>query len=187
MLNPKASKKEIIQEVLSLIKRAAVDKKQPMHFMILGSINNKIPELRYVVWRSFDVQNLSGHIYTDLRSHKVNQLLENPLAQLLFYDPGKKIQLKVNVEVIIHRDTGTAQKIYNQMQRGMEAYNSLEAPGTIGDNFEETHKMKAIYNADDFVVLETKFLSMEVLQLQQPNHVRFTYNFTKDKFEWLVP
>ncbi len=187
MLNPESNPDKIIQEVLSLLKKAAIDKKDPMRFVILGSLNFEMPELRYVVWRNFDAKDLSGHIYTDIRSNKIKQLRENPLAQLLFYHPDKKIQVKVNVKVLIHNNTEKTNTIYKQMNKGQEAYNTLRAPGTKRNNFDDTNEMKSNFSASDFTILETKFLSMEVLKLQYPNHIRLSYHFINRKFEWLVP
>ncbi len=187
MLNPDSESEEIIEEILSLIKRAAVDKKHPMHFMILGTTNEKTPEMRYVVWRSFNPKELTGQIYTDKRSDKINHFRNNPLAQLLFYHPGRKCQIKVNVEVLIHVNTPETNAIFKEMQNGREAYNTLEAPGTKHNNFEDTKKIKPEFNSEDFVILETKFLSMEVLELNSPNHVRFAFNFKEEKLDWLVP
>ena len=187
MINPTSSTNEIVQLVLSLIEMAATDKKHPMHFAILGTINKEIPEMRYVVWRNFDVEHLSGQIYTDVRSDKIRHLLANSCAQLLFYDPEEKCQIRVNVEIKVHNQTKQTTDIYKTLGGGFEAYNTLQAPGTACNSFENASEMKPEYKSEDFAVLETKFLSMEVLELSAPQHIRFEYNFVNKKFGWLVP
>ncbi len=187
MIDPTLDYKTLIEKVKNELKRASMERNHPMHLVILGTSFNNKPEMRHVVWRKFNLNENRGEVYTDIRSNKIKQIRQQPIAQLLFYHLEEKCQIKVNVEIIIHHNNELALNSYENLERGQEAYNTMGAPGTEKEKLKETTSFRNVFDASNFTVLEMDFLEMEVLQLNQPNHLRFSYNCKKNIFKWLVP
>lgn len=178
---------EVLKNVRHEIRRATLDKKHPFRFVVLGTQSHLIA-MRYVVLRKVDEQfNLL--LYTDYRSRKVNELIEVPKAQLLFYHPQKKIQVVVTCEATVHRGDEIAKTHWQNVQGdGKKAYCSLKAPGEPVAAPEDAFDWDEDFTSGYFTVLSMKPTQIEVLQLRGLEHLRAIFEEQTDwKGQWVVP
>lgn len=88
-------------EAWRLIARGAADRHSPYHLMQLASLGMDAdglpsPRLRTVVLRAVVAKARVLRFHTDARSPKGAELAACPRVQVLFYDPGHKIQLRLD-------------------------------------------------------------------------------------------
>ena len=93
--------KEIWQTVLHELHRGALDPKHPFRYLTVATVGSQFPQVRTVVLRQFTA-DLEFLVYTDVRSSKVQELLEVPRVSLLFYHPKKQVQVRIKALAKIH-------------------------------------------------------------------------------------
>ncbi len=187
LINTHQELSDVFKEVKSEIRRATVDKKHPFRFVVLSTCGNYVRS-RYVVLRAVD-QDFRLAIYTDSRSEKIEDLITDPMAQLLFYHPKKQVQVLLTTEVEIHDKDELAKTHWKKVNgSAQKAYNSIDPPGTVVDNPTEGHRWKEQMDNEHFSVLILKPKELEVLQLNRSEHLRASFNIYNNwKGEWLVP
>jgi hypothetical protein len=170
----------------------AVEKEtHPFRYVTLATIDKEnMPRQRTVVLRDF-TENPEPifTIYTDSRSDKISQIMENDKVSLLFYDDKTKLQL---------RATGTASIIKageeykrnwdNRGSKSPHSYTSVNAPGTEIKNPEEAYEWR-LEGTPNFCLIKIEAERMEFLQLDGVRHVRsesIIRNEEKLK-RWLAP
>lgn len=80
----------------SLIARGVTDRRFAFHTPTVASIaEDGAPALRTVVLRACDPARRLVRFHTDLRSRKAAELARDPRAQVHFYDPGMKVQIRL--------------------------------------------------------------------------------------------
>ena len=99
---------QILDDCKKQLSAALKHKKHPFRFFTLATQtqNGKI-NLRTVVLRDFDPEQMTFTIFTDARSKKVKELNENSHSQFLFYDSKRMIQLLIlsKVKEIRHQES----------------------------------------------------------------------------------
>ena len=91
----------IWQTLLHELHRGALDPKHPFRYLTVATVGEQFPQVRTVVMRQFTA-DLEFLAYTDVRSSKVQELLEVPRVSLLFYHPKKQVQVRVKALATIH-------------------------------------------------------------------------------------
>ena len=169
---------EIFQQCKDQWIRSKHQKKHPFRTLTLATVNAAgVPQMRTVVLRDFDAQKMHFVVYTDDRSGKAKDLLLQPQAQLLFYDPKKLWQIQVDASCIRR---SSDPKVYQQIPaRSQKDYTTILAPGTPIDNPEDVD-----YTAENphFLQLTFEAQRIESLKLKRPVHVRS--QFTREAGEW---
>ena len=163
--------------------RGALDRKHPFRFVVLGTFGESGPDTRYVVLRKVD-QELSFFIYTDGRTAKAKSLDLNPRISLLFYHPQKRVQLRVQAEVSLHKGDDLAKEHWSRVQgEGRKAYQSVLEPGSEIKQPEEAFAwFEDESDASNFLVLKIVPSAIEVLQLNGLEHLRA--KFFREEGEW---
>lgn len=182
---------ELLAYSLSELGRGGVDRKHPFRLTTLSTVDRSgTPDMRMVVMRKFDQSTLQLRIYTDRRSNKVLQLAQQPLATLLFWNPRKRLQvkLKVHFEELPQEE---AAQLYKQLpEQGVSSYNTSLAPGQVVPSPTDAWQQQTPPNDRHFLVLTATILELEALQLKNQDHLRAKYTFEEGKLqqsEWLVP
>ena len=94
---------EVEEAAWALMARGAADRRSPMHTPVLGSIAaDGRPALRTVVLRAVERATRSLRVHTDARSPKLAEFRADPRAELLLYDPGAKVQIRLAGRVTVH-------------------------------------------------------------------------------------
>jgi len=104
---------EVEEATWALMARGAADRRSPMHTPVLGSIaSDGRPALRTVVLRAVDRAGRSLRMHTDARSPKVAELTGDPRAELLLYDPGAKMKIRLSGQVAVHVGDAVAREAW---------------------------------------------------------------------------
>ncbi len=127
--------------------------------------------LRTVVLRDFDPEQMSFTIFTDARSKKVMELNKNEHIQFLFYDPTLMIQLLVNAKV---KKISYETSIYKALPDSNKIdYSSIQIPGS---NIKNPDEIVHDFSNGHFTKIKFQSLSLEYLRLKRPNHIRAIFN-----------
>jgi general stress protein 26 len=177
---------EIWQTVLHELHRGALDPKHPFRYLTLATAGTHFPQVRTVVLREL-TPNLEFLVYTDVRSAKVQDMLEVPRVSLLFYHPKKQVQVRVKALATIHVDDELAQEHWKKIsEKRQSEYTSKLEPGTRIENPDLGWETD-IKNAH-FSVLKFSPLSIEVLQLAKDGHLRIQFELaSRWQGNWMVP
>ena len=164
-------------------------KQNDHHFRLatLGTVGLEyLARLRIVKLRNVS-DDLVLTFFTDKRSKKILHIKENPKVSLLFYNPEKMLQLRIEGIAEIIRDKNILgqqwQKVHAESKKD---YSTAAAPGS------EIGSQTAIEYLNDenfFCSVEINPFKIEYLKLQKPDHMRI--RFSKESNEWksefLVP
>lgn len=171
-----------------LLTKASHDAKSDFKLPVLASVSADGVSQRIVVLRSVDAE--AGHllIHTDVRSAKIQQLQQNPIASLLFYDKAKKVQLKVTAVATIHTDDAVADQLWQtESATSIKCYLGPLAPGAICSEPEHNLHPEFIESIPDRSQLEVArpnfaavgfvVKQLDWLQLNRSGnlHAQFTY------------
>ncbi|MEM9327163.1 MAG: pyridoxamine 5'-phosphate oxidase family protein [Bacteroidota bacterium] len=183
------SLEEAFRAISAEIKRGAVDKRHPFRFVTLATQGQDEVGLRYVVLRKV-TDDFHLYIYTDSRSEKVKHLRTNQQASLLFYHPGKKLQVKVLGTAQVHQlDDLSIAEWKNVQDIGKRAYGPTIAPGEAITHPSVAYHWPESIDDQHFVVLEVSPKSIEALQLNRMEHLRARFTLQNSSWEgqWLAP
>lgn len=151
--------------------KAKTQKKHPFRYFTLATTLDGNPQARVVVLRHYDLKTDCFTIYSDARTPKIVALKENPRATLLFYDPRKFLQVRVQAQCeAIKKDE---EKFRQQHLAAQKDYTTSIAPGS------PIKAMDAITysEAHHFVVLQFKATTIDYLRLMRPNHQRALFAY----------
>ncbi len=171
------------------LRRGALDSKHPFRYVNLGSIGKGYPEVRTVVLRKVD-QELNFYIFTDARTEKVTEIKSDKSVSLHFYHPKKRVQIRIQAKVEIHRNDNLALELWQRIQGdAQKAYNSTLSPGEEISEPEEGWDWPETMESSHFAVLRIIPQKIEALQLDGLNHLRIEFRKVVDGWggTWLVP
>jgi hypothetical protein len=135
----------------------------------IATINkeNSFASLRTVVIRSFNEINLF-EIYTDTRSQKWQDLKVQPIAELGFYHPDKKIQLRIKAKTTLISDGEYANEKITQLNpEQLKNYSTAAAPGSLlsSNQAQNINKSATIH----FGIIQAEIFEIDYLQLLPKN------------------
>lgn len=159
----------------------------PFKYGTLGTVDGKnAPSLRTVVLRNVS-ENVTLTFYTDYRSKKIRHIAKNEKVCLLFYDPEKLLQLKIDGIATIQNDSASKENIWKSMPpHAKRDYTTVAAPGT--PKLEEDD-LRFLTDKDYFCSVEISPYQIEYLKLQRPAHLKMRFFKVNDLWEseFLVP
>lgn len=185
---------DIFQAIKHELNRGALDSKHPFRFVSFATQGEEGPDVRYVVLRKID-KEFNFYFFTDARSSKVSQLKNKEQIALLFYHPGKRVQIKVLGKAEIHQKNRISESFWSSVQGdSKKAYNSVLAPGDVVSDPENAFFWSNEMNDAHFCLIKFCPLQLEGLQLNGLKHFRVQYIKTKNNQDeslwsstWLVP
>ena len=122
---------QIADAAWRLLLGAASSARDPFHTPCLATIGPDGPEQRTVVLRYVDPAKRTLACHTDARSPKVREALAQPHCSWLFYDAGRKLQLRLTGRLTVHTDSAFADSRWAESRAMSQAcYNTHAAPGT---------------------------------------------------------
>lgn len=179
-----------LNDTLHEITRSLDDTEHPFRSLVFTTKSEYFPDSRMVILRSFEREKMRGRIFTDYRTHKVQQLKINPYASLLFWHPKKQLQLKVLATTEFVHDPERQELFYLLSEESMKHYNKKNTPGQEVSTPEEGNEMKRDLSVEHFTVIEFHVEVFEILLLDRIQHYKARYEFEKGKLKnssWLVP
>ena len=175
--------------------------KSEFHQGYIATYNNNYPSIRTVVLRHVNKSKNTISFHTDARSKKIEELKNNNKLSMLFYDHGKKIQLKISGIAEVHNNNDQSRQAWDQSRPfSKKCYIVEKAPGTpsdkavsgYADQYEHDLPSDEIlengYN--NFTLVDIHISSIEWLYLHRDGHRRALFTFENNvliKKSWLTP
>jgi len=163
-------------DVHDQLKRAGVDKNHKFRFFSVATLKSDektIPQSRMVVLRSFS-DDWAFEFYTDHRSSKANEIESNPVISALFWDPPKRVQVRIEANVTLHNLDDVAASRWKDVQgEAQKAYTSTIAPGSEIKTPDEAHEWPEAFSSDYFCVVSCRAVKIKVLQISGMEHLAF--------------
>lgn len=156
-------------------------------------------DARTVVLREVDETHHRLWFHTDVRARKILQLEAFPNAILLFWDDKRQVQLRLQVETVIHINDEVADAQWQKLWVGSrKMYLSEQKPGSevehpypgfpqsLGDGLPSEADSEA--GRRHFAVVECRVLNLEYLHLSRSGQARALFVYEPDvSHSWLAP
>ena len=135
--------------------------------------------MRTVVLRHISAE-LNPIFYTDKRSQKILEIKKNNKASLLFYNPEKLLQIKIEGRASALNDPQRIEGLWAEVpENNKKDYTTHLAPGTFIDN---PNEVEYLVDKNYFCPVEIEPHKIEYLKLKRPNHIRAS--FLKENGSW---
>lgn len=177
-------------EAWGLLVRGAADRRAAFHTPTVATIGlDGRPRLRTVVLRGVDARARALRFHTDARSAKVAELARDDRIAVHFYDPGHKVQIRIEGQARLMPHDVEAWARSQAMSR--ICYAQIAAPGTPTDD-----PVAAATVADDtfgignFVAVAVAATALEWLYLAHAGHRRALFKYEASQLvrrTWLAP
>jgi len=183
----------------SLLSGAVDQSASPLRTPVLASISQDAQgalsaNSRIVVMRGFDPEERHFSLYTDSRSSKIREIQMRPAVSAAFYDPGKRIQLRLSGHCSIHRNDDETEKIWSILPSHNKAlYGTDPAPGThlpTGDAYEIGGMDASQHSEFHFCIVKVSYHQLEWLYLASEGHRRAQYVWQSNGIltsQWVAP
>ena len=126
---------EIQNKYWSMLDDAVTNRTSSFRIPVFMSVNQDEIDGRIVVLRKSNRGNNLLQFHTDFRSPKVNILMKNNKASLLFYDKEEKIQLRVKVDCEVNNQNSITEESWKKTQHiSRRCYLTDSPPGTKSEN-----------------------------------------------------
>ncbi|WP_194852078.1 pyridoxamine 5'-phosphate oxidase family protein [Nonlabens antarcticus] len=169
--------------------RGALSKRNhPFKYAYLSTVDENLqPRARTIVVREIS-ENLECTLFTDSRTTKVHQLKNIPKASLLFYNSKSLRQIRIDGVLEPITDEKLIKHLFSKVtDKSIKDYTTSLPPGSIIKNPDHVEYMETSEN--HFLPLRLVPVSIELLQLKRPNHLRALYTRIDEEWQgqWLVP
>lgn len=171
-----------LAEAWRLLVRGAADRRSPFHTMQVASIRpDGWPAVRTVVLRGVDPPARTLRFHTDRRAGKLADLAADPRVQIHLYDPGRKLQLRLDGLATVHADGPLHAACWAATRpMGRACYRTPAAPGQPLDDPsvvipEPEH---ADHGRDRFTVVTVRAETLDWLYLHVAGHRRARFDLT---------
>lgn len=182
-------------EAWGLISRGVADRKCAFHTPAVATSGlDGRPRLRTVVLRGADAAGRWVQFHTDRRSAKHSELLRDPRVSVLFYDPGWKVQIRLEGSAMLHeRDAAGADAWARSQAMSRICYAQAAAPGSVVADPAAATVASADgdrFGIANFVAVRVMVQSLEWLYLAHQGHRRALFEFAGPELRsqtWLAP
>ena len=155
------------------------------HAILATSDMNQCPQLRAVSMRSVNRATGDLEIYTDLKSHKVEEITHNPNVSVLVWRPDVRVQLRLSGTGTIIRGEQVADKWHALPPDGRLNYSHQHTPGRPikhADDYDQ------VPSQDRFAVLKVTVRKIDYVSLAESGHSRAEFSTDDDwQGQWLSP
>lgn len=173
---------------------AAERRDDAWHWAALATVVANQPAVRTMVLRAADAQRRALVFYSDARSKKIQQLMDRPRVEWLFYDPVERVQLRAGAVAVVHHQNAVAEEIWRARPNlNYLRYLSPLPPGTglpafLPPQVEVASEDELAFR--NFAVVVTTVERFDWLALfPDDTHKRaeFTWNGQGFDARWMVP
>ena len=169
---------------LNELKIAIKNGKHPYHCFYFSTCDDSHPEIRTVVLRDICNNPLSIRFNSDIRSKKIEHIEKNNQCSGLFYDPKRRIQIRVKGVSSIHYNDKLTKEIWSNVElQSRKCYMAKFSPGEVMDVWEPNipksylKKDPSLEDSEkgylNFCCIDFQVKSFEVLELHHEGHIRF--------------
>ena len=172
---------EIMKNEWAELLKAVKDAAHVYHLFALSTVDGNKPELRTVVLREVDNDKYRISFHTDTRSPKYKQILNNPAISALFYDPVRKIQLRVKGSASPSNDKKLLKALWSKLNEdSRQCYQGDLAPSdTLPNDIiinqipdKSSYSDKSVYGFENFTRITIQVSEIEILMLHHLGHKR---------------
>lgn len=188
------------EECWQMLEEGAGSAGHPFHTGVLATVADDGPRLRTVVLRAVDRSGAGLLCHTDLRSAKARQLADGGAVSWLFYDPERKLQLRLRGSGRVHHADAMAEERWSASTPGSRRCylvspgpgRRLDAPGsTLPAAVRERRPTVAetLPGRANFAVVATRVDLIDWLQLTSDGHRRARFRRQDGGWEgyWIAP
>ena len=181
---------EIFKEELNDLHSAVKDAGHDYHLFTIATVNDKIPEIRTVVLRDFNIKKYQISFHTDTRSPKYSQVKSNPAISALFYSTQKRTQLRLHGNATICKDQNLLNTLWNNLNKDSKQCYQGEIPpsGNIPKSKIINDTPSDMSGFKNFSRISIEIFSVEILRLHHLGHKRLLCDVSKNpiEFQWIA-
>lgn len=172
----------------------AADRHSPYHLMQVATLGlaadgQPNPRLRTVVLRAVDGPGRVLRFHTDARSPKIAEITHCPRVQALLYDPGQKVQLRLDADAVLAPEPVRAAAWAATGRQGRHCYAVAYPPSRPQDGPAAPFAEEADPSVFCPVLLTVRALDWLFLAAEGHRRARFTYDPAGHlaTAQWLTP
>ena len=177
-------------DTLNRLARAGHDKRSPFRTPMLATTDaSGKPQARIVILRQVARDPLTIWIYTDARSPKVSQIDDNPHVELLFWDKGASLQVRLAGTASVVTRGAQIDALKDGLPDNVNGdYDRLQPPGSTAESPESALILEADHPLY-FARLSVTAVSLDVLELSRDGHRRACFRTEGGEWRgrWVVP
>ena len=178
-------------KIWDLLAQGVVNKKSKFHTPTLSTVNGNMINSRTIILRKVDNKTKMLFFYSDSRSRKVLNIIQNNNVTVHLYEPRFKLQVQLYGHAKIENNSEKTKNIWSSLNSfSKKNYLSALSPGEKIDSLENlkynTDNEEAFYN---FSLIYFKVSKLECLQLSDIKNIRveFVYTESSNKKYYMVP
>ena len=178
-------------KIWDLLAQGVVNKKSKFHTPTLSTVNGNMINSRTIILRKVDNKTKMLFFYSDSRSRKVLNIIQNNNVTVHLYEPRFKLQVQLYGHAKIENNSEKTKNIWSSLN-GFSKKNYLSALSP-GEKIDSLDNLK--YNTDNeeaysnFSLIHFKVSKLECLQLSDIKNIRveFVYTENSNKKYYMVP
>ena len=178
-------------KIWDLLAQGVVNKKSKFHTPTLSTVNGNMINSRTIILRKVDNKTKMLFFYSDSRSRKVLNIIQNNNVTVHLYEPRFKLQVQLYGYAKIENNSEKTKNIWSSLNSfSKKNYLSALSPGEKINSLDNLKYNKdneeAFYN---FSLIYFKVSKLEYLQLSDIKNIRVEFFYTEgsDKKYYLVP
>lgn len=178
-------------KIWDLLAQGVVNKKSKFHTPTLSTVNGNMINSRTIILRKVDNKTKMLFFYSDSRSRKVLNIIQNNNVTVHLYEPRFKLQVQLYGHAKIENNSEKTKNIWSSLNSfSKKNYLSALSPG---EKIDSLNNLK--YNIDNeeaytnFSLIYFKVSKLECLQLSDIKNIRveFVYTESSNKKYYIVP
>jgi pyridoxine/pyridoxamine 5'-phosphate oxidase len=194
---------QLLEEIWDALETGAVGAKNALHVPAVSTLHLGRPLARHVVLQRVDrVDGVVG-FNTDARRETVRDLRAEPAISWLFYDPARKLQVRLEGVASVHSDDAVAdsawagvtplgRRCYGQMPAPGELLGTAEAPDITLADYERLRAQDPAEVAAarvNFCAVQCRVYVIDYLYLRYRGHLRARFERSGEEWAgvWLAP
>ena len=178
-------------KIWDLLAQGVVNKKSKFHTPTLSTVNGNMINSRTIILRKVDNKTKMLFFYSDSRSRKVLNIIQNNNVTVHLYEPRFKLQVQLYGHAKIENNSEKTKNIWSSLNSfSKKNYLSALSPGEKIDSLDDlkynTDNEEAFYN---FSLIYFKVSKLECLQLSDIKNIRveFVYTESSNNKYYMVP
>jgi len=199
MISSNSTLEKILDHIWGILQRGGADAKHAYHFPALATYGSTGIEQRTVVLRKANKSMRQLLCYSDQRTRKVDDITQNDQAHWLFYDHGRKEQIRAKATVAWHNKDETAREVWRNIPpKNRGDYIGPVPPGTTTseytDNLPESFKNSPTQEDtqsgfENFTLITSTIYQLDFLKLSREGHLRAKFSWHQQQWEgsWVAP
>ena len=178
-------------KIWDLLAQGVVNKKSKFHTPTLSTVNDNMINSRTIILRKVDNKTKMLFFYSDSRSRKVLNIIQNNNVTVHLYEPRFKLQVQLYGHAKIENNSEKTKNIWSSLNSfSKKNYLSALSPGEKIDSLDNLK-----YNTDNeeaysnFSLIYFKVSKLECLQLSDTKNIRVEFVYTESSYKkyYMVP